>query len=119
MKKPNILQRIILPSIWKDWTKNEPLTGEYIITYSLADGEYPITGAAYYDRETRGWFHDIFSENPITEEVLCYAELPSAPKGYDISDFPLDEDDLEIMRLIKEVVKSDKWKRMIAKKHNP
>ena len=54
MKKPNILQRIILPSIWKDWTKNEPLTGEYIITYSLADGEYPITGAAYYDRETRG-----------------------------------------------------------------
>lgn len=118
MKKPNILQRIILPSFWKDPAKQEPLTGEHIITYSLCDDDYPITGSCYYDRETSKWYHDIMSENPISEEVLFYAELPKAPKGFDVADFPFDKEDLDMMRLIKEAVKPGIWTSISLKNHN-
>lgn len=107
MKKPNFFQRIIPPSIWKDPAKNDLLTSEYLIVYSLGDGDLPVTGSGHYNSITKKWYHDIDNKIPIEDGVFLYAELPDTPKGFDEDEMPVNEEDFKVERMLKKIMKDD------------
>ncbi len=105
MKKPNFFQRIIPPSIWKDPAKNDLLTSEYLIVYSLGDGDLPVTGSGHYNSITKKWYHDLDNKYPIEDGVFLYAELPDTPKGFDEDEMPVNELYLKLERMLKEAIR--------------
>lgn len=107
MKKPNFFQRIIPPSIWKDPAKNDLLTGEYLIVYSLGDGDLPVTGSGHYNSTSKKWYHDLDNKYPIEDGVFLYAELPDTPKGFDEDEMPVNEEDFKVERMLKKIMKDD------------
>lgn len=107
MKKPNFFQRIIPPSIWKDPAKNDLLTNEYLIVYSLGDGDLPVTGSGHYNSITKKWYHDLDNKYPIEDGVFLYAELPDTPKGFNEDEMPVNEEDFKVERMLKKIMKDD------------